>query len=62
MVENYKKNEMKNMENIKLVINNKDIPLNPIMSNVLNNIIVGFIDVLKGIPEDKKHIKVEINL
>ena len=50
------------VENIKLVIDSKEIPLNPIMSNVLNNIVVGFIDVLKGIPEDKKNIKVEINL
>ena len=47
---------------IKLQVNDKQIPLNPIMSNVLNNIIIGFIDVLKGIPEEKQLIKVEIAL
>ncbi|MFX0070305.1 MAG: hypothetical protein ACFFAO_04360 [Candidatus Hermodarchaeota archaeon] len=50
------------VENIKLRINDEDIPLNPIMSKVLNNIIIGFIDVLKGIPEDKKNIRVDISL
>ena len=50
------------LENIKLLINEEEITLNPIMSKLLNNIIVGFIDVLKGIPEEKKQIKVEISL
>lgn len=50
------------MENIKLMVNNKEIPLNPIMSKVLNNIVVGFINVLKGIPEKKNDIKIEISL
>jgi len=50
------------MASIKLQVNDKQIPLNPIMSKVLNNIILGFIDVLKGIPEEKQLIKVEISL
>ncbi|MBA7692601.1 hypothetical protein ES703_101168 [subsurface metagenome] len=50
------------LENIKLHINEEEISLNPIMSKLLNNMIVGFIDVLKGIPEEKKQIKVEISL
>jgi len=50
------------LENIKLLINEEEISLNPIMSKLLNNMIVGFIDVLKGIPEEKKQIKVEISL
>ncbi len=50
------------VEEIKLLINNKYIPLNPIMSKVLTNIIIGFLDALKGIPREKKHIKVEISL
>ena len=45
-----------------LRVNNEDIPLNEIMSEVLTNIIIGFMDALKGIPEVKKHIKVEISL
>ncbi len=53
---------MKMMASIKLQVNDKQIPLNPIMSKVLNNIILGFIDVLKGIPEEKQLIKVEISL
>ncbi len=50
------------LEDVKLLINNEDIPLNPIMSKVLTNIIIGFMDALKGIPREKKHITVEISL
>jgi hypothetical protein len=50
------------VKTIKLSVNDEEVPLNPIMSNVLNNLIVGFIDVLKGIPEEKKHIKIELTL
>lgn len=50
------------LENVKLLINEEEILLNPIMSKVLNNMILGFIDVLNGIPEEKKQIKVEISL
>lgn len=53
---------MKMLENVKLLINEEEILLNPIMSKVLNNMILGFIDVLNGIPEEKKQIKVEISL
>lgn len=49
------------MKKIELIVNNKGIPLNPIMSTVLTNIILGFIEALKDIPEDKEHIKVEIS-
>ena len=50
------------MVDIKLFINNKDIPLNPIMSAVLTNITLGFIDVLKDIPEEKKEVNIQIKL
>ncbi|MFX1257820.1 MAG: hypothetical protein ACFFAN_08175 [Promethearchaeota archaeon] len=49
------------MTNIKLSVNDEKIPLNQIMGNVLTNIISGFIDALKGIPEDITKIKVEIS-
>lgn len=49
------------MTNIIMQIDDQDIPLNPIMSTVLTNIITGFIGALKGIPEDKKKINVEIS-
>jgi hypothetical protein len=50
------------LKNIELKVNEKEIPLNPIMSNVLTNIITGFIDALKKIPEDRRKIQVEISL
>lgn len=50
------------MVDIKLVINDKDIPLNPIMSSVLTNITLGFIDVLKDTPEEKKEVNIQIKL
>jgi len=50
------------MVEIKLVINDKDIPLNPIMSSLLANITLGFIDVLKNIPEEKKEVNIQIKL
>jgi len=50
------------MVDIKLVINDKDIPLNPIMSSVLTNITLGFIDVLKNIPQEKKEVNIHIKL
>ncbi|MFX1392955.1 MAG: hypothetical protein ACFFAH_05195 [Promethearchaeota archaeon] len=50
------------MNDIKLLINDKEIPLNPIMSVVLTKINLGFIEALKGIPEDKKKVIIEIKL
>ncbi|MFX1586997.1 MAG: hypothetical protein ACFFC1_02475 [Promethearchaeota archaeon] len=50
------------VEDVILRVNNEDIPLNEIMSEVLTNIIIGFIDALKGIPKVKNHIKLEILL
>ena len=48
------------MQKVKLLVDDKEIPLNEIMSSVLTNIIIGFIDVLKDIPEEKKCVNVEI--
>lgn len=53
---------MRKMKEIKLLINDEDIPLNPIMSTVLSNIILGFVGALKDIPKEKKNLKVEISL
>jgi len=47
---------------IKLLINDKEIPLNPIMSVIITNINLGFIEALKGIPEEKKKVIIEIIL
>ena len=50
------------MKEIKLYVNDTEISLNAIMGSVLTNITTGFIEVLKGIPENKKTIKIEIVL
>ncbi len=44
------------MADIKLLINNKEIPLNPIMSVILTNVNLGFIKALKRIPEERKKV------
>lgn len=50
------------MADIKLLINGKETPLNPIMSSVLTNITLGFINVLKNVPEEKKEVNIQIKL
>ena len=50
------------MPDIKLLINGQNIPLNPIMTEILTNINLGFISALKKIPKDKKEVKIEIKL
>jgi hypothetical protein len=53
---------VRKVKKIDLLINKEEIPLNPIMSKVLTNIILGFIEALKEIPENKKEIKIQISL
>ena len=48
------------MKKITLKVNEKDIPLNPIMSNMLTNILTAFVNTLKKIPEDMEEIQVHI--
>ena len=48
------------MENVKLIVNDKEITLNGIMSNVISNIVEGFLDALNDIPEVRKKINLEI--
>ncbi len=50
------------MTEIKLLINEKEIPLNPIMSTILTKINLGFMEALKNLPDDKKTITIEIKL
>jgi hypothetical protein len=50
-----------NMPEIKLRVNNEDVPLNEIMQKVITNINVGFIKSLNGIPEDIKKIDLKID-
>ena len=48
------------MKKITLKVNEKDIPLNEIMSNMLTNILSAFVNTLKKIPEDMNDIHVHI--
>ena len=50
------------MTGVKLLINDKDIPLNELMRDMLSNIILGYLNSVKNVPEDKKTIKIEIEL
>ena len=50
------------MENINLKINEKEIPLNELMKEMLMNLVLGYLKSAKKIPEEIKTIKIEINL
>ena len=50
------------MENINLKINEKEIPLNELMKEMLTNLVLGYLKSAKKIPEEIKTIKIEINL
>ena len=50
------------MSDTKLVINDKDIPLNEMMKEMLKNIILGYMKSAKKIPDEINSIKIEINL
>ncbi|MBY8982061.1 MAG: hypothetical protein KGD57_03870 [Candidatus Lokiarchaeota archaeon] len=50
------------MTKILLEINEKEIPLNPLMENMLNNLILGYLKCTKKVPKEIKTIKVEIDL
>ncbi len=49
------------MTEVKLRINEKEIRLNKIMSTVLTNINMGFINALSDIPKEKKKLILEIS-
>ena len=47
---------------VKLEVNDKEIPLNELMKEMLSNIIQGYLKSAKKMPDEIKSIKVEINL
>jgi len=53
---------MKIMTDVKLEVNDKDIPLNDLMKDMLSNILQGYLKSAKKLPDNIKSIKVEINL
>ena len=50
------------MTQVNLMINDKEIPLNELMDNMLTNIILGYLKSAKKVPEEIKTIKIEISL
>ena len=50
------------MTEVKLEVNDKEIPLNDLMEDMLSNIIQGYLKSAKKTPTEIKSIKVEITL
>jgi hypothetical protein len=48
------------MSEVKLKVNDKDIPLNDFMADMLTHLILGYSKALKGIPDKIKTISLEI--
>lgn len=48
------------MAEIDLQVNEKDIPLNDIMQDMLANIIHGYLKSIKGVPEEIEEINISI--
>jgi hypothetical protein len=50
------------MPDVILEINQKSIPLNDLMKEMLTNIIMGYLKSAKKVPEDIKSISIDIHL
>ena len=48
------------MSQVTLKINEKEVPLNEIMNQMLKNIILGYLKTLKGLPEPMESIDINI--
>ena len=48
------------MKELNLIVNEKEIPLNDFIKEILANVTKGFVSSLKEIPENINKIKVEI--
>jgi len=46
--------------NTKVIVNNKEIELNPFVKRILKSIILGFIGELKGVPKERKNVIIKI--
>ncbi|MEL9940566.1 MAG: molybdopterin-guanine dinucleotide biosynthesis protein B [Ignisphaera sp.] len=47
---------------VKLIVNDRNVPLNPFVKNALRSTIEGFISSLKGVEDNRRRIVIEINL
>lgn len=50
------------MTDVNLKVNEKEIPLNDLMKNMLQNIILAYLKSAKKLPEEIINIKIEIEL
>lgn len=50
------------MTEVILKVNEKNIPLNDFMEQMLTNLLLGFLKTAKAIPEDIKNINIEIKI
>jgi len=50
------------MSDFNLKVNDEKVPLNDFMEDMLENLILGYLKAAKGIPEDIKSIKIDIEL
>ncbi len=51
-----------NMVNADLIVNEKKIPLKDFMQELLTNIILGYVNSTRGVPENIETINIEITL
>ncbi|MHA1932833.1 MAG: hypothetical protein ACW96X_09855 [Promethearchaeota archaeon] len=47
---------------VKLIVNEREVPLKDFMEGMLTNIILGYLKSTKGVPENIENIKIEIKL
>ena len=47
---------------VKLIVNEKEIPLKDFMEGMLTNIILGYLKSTKAVPENIENIKIDITL
>ena len=50
------------MSEVNLKVNDENIPLNDFMEDMLKNLLLGYLNSAKGIPEEVKSINVKIDL
>lgn len=50
------------MPEVKLIVNEKEIPLKDFMEGMLTNIILGYLKSTKGVPESVENIKIDIKI
>jgi hypothetical protein len=50
------------MPDVKLLVNEKEVPLKDIMQSILANVIDGFVSALNEVPEKRNSISLKINL